>query len=133
MGIENFYLTNRILLIGLGGGVGSILRYLLSVSVYKLLRPNFPYGTLTVNALGSFLIGFLFVFLLDRFGGRTDQLRSLLIIGFLGGFTTFSSFSIETINLLENGEIYYGCLNIIISLFLCLSLTWGGIMLGRLV
>ncbi len=121
----------RLLLIALGGAVGSMFRYLISTATYKLIGRDFPYGTLSVNALGCFLIGLLFILLLDRFDDFSDQLRSLLIIGFLGGFTTFSSFSIETINLLENGELYRSLLNIIISIILCLGLTWLGILLGR--
>lgn len=122
---------NRILLIALGSGAGGVLRYLISTAAYRWLGREFPYGTLAVNAVGSFLIGLLFVILLEHFTEFADHLRSLLIIGFLGGFTTFSSFSIETINLLENGEIYRGFLNVIISVALCLSLTWLGILLGR--
>lgn len=124
-------LMDRILLIGIGSAIGGIFRYLVSTGTYKLVGRTFPYGTLTVNALGSFLVGILFIILLERFNGVADQLRSLLIIGFLGGFTTFSSFSIETINLIENGELYRGLLNILISIVLCLSLTWMGILLGR--
>ncbi len=125
-------ILSRIVLIGLGGAVGSIFRYLLSTGVQQFLKPSFPYGTLTVNAVGSFLIGLLFVLLLERFDGQAEQLRALLMIGFLGGFTTFSSFSIETFNLIESGEIYSGIFNVLISIFLCLSLTWVGVLLGRL-
>ena len=121
----------RILLIGLGGGIGSIFRYLVSIGTYKLFDRSFPFGTLSVNAIGSFLIGFLFIVLLDRFNGYSDQFRSLLIIGFLGGFTTFSSFSMETINLIEGGDLYRALLNVFVSVVLCLSLTWFGILLGR--
>jgi CrcB protein len=122
---------NKLFLIGFGSAVGGILRYLVSTGTYKILGRSFPYGTLVVNALGSFIIGFLFIILLERFNEFSDQLRALLIIGFLGGFTTFSSFSIETINLIEGGEIMRGLLNIIISIVLCLSLTWIGVLLGR--
>lgn len=125
-------MLTRIVLIGLGGAIGSVFRYLLSTSVHQFLKPSFPYGTLAVNALGCFLIGFVFVFLLERFNGQADSLRSLLMIGFLGGFTTFSSFSIETLNLIESGELLSGLLNVLISVVLCLSLTWVGVVLGRL-
>ncbi|MDR3478484.1 MAG: fluoride efflux transporter CrcB [Gammaproteobacteria bacterium] len=124
-------MIERLLLIGFGSGVGGILRYLVSTGAYKIFGRTFPYGTLCVNAIGSFLIGFLFVVLLERFNGIADQLRTLLIIGFLGGFTTFSAFSIETMNLLESADYYRGLLNIIISVVLCLGLTWIGMILGR--
>ena len=123
--------VDKILLIGLGSAIGGICRYLVSTGVHKLLGRAFPYGTLAVNALGSLLVGVIFVMLLERFNGFADQFRALLIIGFLGGFTTFSSFSIETINLIEAGELYRGLLNIFISIILCLSLTWIGVLLGR--
>lgn len=122
---------DRLFLIGAGSAIGGMARYLVSTGTYKLLGRAFPYGTLTVNAVGSLLVGFLFIVLLERFDGLADQLRSLLIIGFLGGFTTFSSFSLETINLFESGEIYRAFLNIFISVALCLCLTLAGILLGR--
>ena len=121
----------RLLLIGIGSGAGGIFRYLLSSGVHRLFGRAFPYGTLTVNALGSFLIGFLFILLLDRFSDFAEQFRSLLIIGFLGGLTTFSSFSLETLNLIEGGEILRAFLNIILSVTVCLCLAWLGIILGR--
>lgn len=120
-----------ILLVGLGSAVGGICRYLLSMTVHAFLGKSFPYGTLTVNALGSFLIGFLFILLLDRYASFAEELRALLVIGFLGGFTTFSSFSMETINLFENGEIMLAGLNIFLSITICLVLTWLAVLLGR--
>jgi fluoride exporter len=121
----------NIILIGFGSAIGGIFRYLVTTGIYKLLGRGFPYGTLTVNAIGSLLAGIAFIILLERFNGMADQLRSLLIIGFLGGFTTFSAFSLETIILFENGEITKGCLNIIISTIICLSLTWIGILIAK--
>jgi len=122
---------DRILLIGLGSAMGGILRYLVSTGVYKLFGRSFPFGTLAVNAIGALLAGFIFVILLERFDGMAEQLRSLLIIGFLGGFTTFSAFSIETINLIEGGELLHGVLNVFLSVSVCLCLTWIGVLLGR--
>jgi len=121
----------QILLIAIGGAFGSVSRYLASTHIHLWLPRNFPYGTLIVNITGSLIMGFLFTFLLNRFDGVGDYLRSLLLIGFLGGYTTFSSFSIETINLLENGDILAGLMNAILSVVLCLLFTWVGVLIGR--
>jgi CrcB protein len=121
----------QLLLIGLGSAIGGMSRYLLSNSVYNLISKDFPYGTLSVNMLGSFFIGVISTILMDRFEGLAVPLRALLIIGFLGGFTTFSSFSMETLNLLEGGEIFRAILNVVLSLVLCLLLTGMGVLLAR--
>lgn len=122
---------NQALLIMVGGGIGSLFRYWMSISVYALVGRSFPYGTLSVNVVGSFLMGLLSILLLERLNGQADFLRALVLIGFLGGFTTFSSFSMETLNLLENGEILKGCLNIIFSFSLCMVAVLLGALLGR--
>lgn len=118
-------------LIFLGSGLGGISRYWVSNRIYSLFGRQFPYGTLAVNISGSFMMGFLFILLLERFTLIGPQLRSLLLVGFLGGYTTFSAFSIETINLFENGAWVNGCLNIFSSVFLCLIATWLGVMGGK--
>ncbi|OGV38746.1 MAG: camphor resistance protein CrcB [Legionellales bacterium RIFCSPHIGHO2_12_FULL_42_9] len=119
------------LLIFLGAGFGGICRYWISNGVYWFLGRQFPYGTLVVNATGCFLMGLLFALIMERFDGIGPQLRSFLLIGFLGGYTTFSSFSIETINLFEHGEWFSACLNILLSVTLCILLTWIGIIGGK--
>jgi CrcB protein len=118
-------------LIFLGAGCGGVFRYWISNLSYWFLGRQFPYGTLIVNVSGCFLMGFLFVVLLERFDGVGPQLRSLLLIGLLGGYTTFSSFSIETLNLFENGAPLAGAANILLSVILCLAATWLGIIGGR--
>lgn len=119
------------LLIFIGAGLGGVSRYWVSNSIYWLIGRNFPYGTLVVNVSGSFITGFFFILLLERFDGVGPLLRSLLLIGFLGGYTTFSSFSIETINLFENGAWASGLLNIFFSMVLCLIAAWLGIIGGK--
>lgn len=122
---------DKILLIALGGAAGSVVRYLSSASIQLWFGKPFPLGTLFVNVSGSFVMGLLFVILLEKFGSFTDQLRALLLIGFLGGFTTFSSFSIETLNLFENSKIFLAFSNILLSPFLCLFAVWLGVKIGR--
>lgn len=122
----------NIILIFLGAGLGGVLRYWLSSSVYSLLGKQFPYGTLFVNVSGCLLMGFLFVLIMDRFDGVGPQLRSLLLIGFLGGYTTFSSFSVETISLIENGQWIVASINILLSNILCIAAAWIGIVGARL-
>lgn len=118
-------------LIFIGAGLGGISRYWTSNGVYLLLGRNFPFGTMIVNATGCLLMGLLYTLILERFNGIEQQLRFLLLIGFLGGYTTFSSFSIETINLYESGDWLNANLNILLSFIICISLTWLGIFLGR--
>lgn len=119
------------MLIFLGAGLGGVSRYWVSNGIYWLIGKNFPYGTLFVNATGSFLMGLFFILLLERMDGLGPQLRSLLLIGFMGGYTTFSSFSLETLSLFENGNLLTGCLNIVLSVLLCLAMAWLGILGGR--
>lgn len=121
----------NLLLIFLGAGLGGSARYLLSNALYTLLGRQFPWGTLVVNASGSFIIGVLFILLLNRYALYAPQLRLFLLVGFLGGYTTFSSFSIETWNLIESGAWLAGIMNILLNLILCLGLTWLGITWSR--
>ena len=115
----------------LGGGAGSALRYWLSGSVYRFVKPTFPYGTLVVNVSGCFLIGFLMAVFEERFVVQ-PLLRVFLTLGVLGGFTTFSTFSFETIELFREGSMMSGFMNVLLSLGGCLAATFLGNMLGRL-
>jgi CrcB protein len=101
-----------------------------STGVYALLGRAFPYGTLAVNLVGSLLMGFLYVLLLERMTVGPEA-RAALLIGLLGGFTTFSTFSIETLNLIEQAEVVKAGLNAVISVVGCLGAAWIGLMLGR--
>ncbi|OUD14652.1 camphor resistance protein CrcB [Thioflexithrix psekupsensis] len=119
----------QLIAIGLGGAIGSLARFWLATGVYAWLGRDFPWGTLLVNLLGSFLIGFLAFFLADR--ALAVEWRAAIFMGFLGAFTTFSTFSLETIALLQIGEVTRAFLNIIVSVFCCLLATWLGMILAK--
>lgn len=121
----------NIFLVFLGGGIGATARYGLQGVVYRVAGAAFPYGTLAVNVLGSLLIGFLMAFFEERFIVN-PSLRLFLTIGILGGFTTFSSFSYETIAMLRDGSYLAALGNITLSVLLCLGATWLGIIGGKL-
>lgn len=124
---------NNILLIFIGAGLGGVLRFLVSESVHLFFNKNFPYGTLIVNISGSLLMGILFVLIIEKFHDLGPHLRALLLIGLLGGYTTFSSFSLETIHLLEQGQWMHASLNVILSTVLCIGATWGGLLFARII
>ncbi len=108
------------LIVSLGAALGGGLRYWVSDLTYKFLPTTFPYGTLAVNILGSFILGVI-IFMFDDKELITPGVRLFLAVGFCGGFTTFSTFSLETINLLKDSQIIPGLLNILSNLFLCLA------------
>lgn len=118
------------LAIAAGGAIGALLRFWMSTWVYARLGSDFPYGTLAVNVLGSLLMGVLYVVLLERMD--LDPIwRAALLVGLLGAFTTFSTFSIETLNLIENREIITAIMNIFLSVVLCIGAAWLGVIAGR--
>lgn len=106
------------------------MRFWMSGWVYGLFGRDFPYGTLAVNVAGSLLMGVSFVLLVERLGSAPEW-RALVMIGFLGAFTTFSTFSLETVQLLEGGAVGRAMINVLSSVAFCLVATWLGIVLGR--
>jgi fluoride exporter len=120
----------HLLAIAVGGAIGSLLRYGGTVGVHQLLGKGFPYGTLTVNVIGSLLVGILYVLLVERLQAGPEW-RALLITGLLGGFTTFSTFSLETLMLVEQGTLLKAAMNVVLSVVLCLAVAWIGIVVGR--
>ena len=121
---------NKILAVAVGGALGSVLRYGLSNWIHSFAGRGFPYGTLAVNVLGCLAMGFLFVLLVES--ARENALwRAGLMIGVLGGFTTFSAFSMETFNLMEQGAMAKAFGNMAANLILCVGATWLGVILAR--
>jgi CrcB protein len=122
----------KVLLIGLAGLVGTVGRYALSGVIARRFGETFPAGTLVVNIVGCFLAGLLFYLLQER-NLVTPMTRTVVMIGLLGGFTTFSSFGLQTFTLLRDGEFWFATLNIVGSNFLGLLMVWAGYTLGKLV
>lgn len=119
-------MIRTMILIGLGGGIGSIFRYLTSVVISKYFHSNFPLATLVVNILGCFLIGLL-LGLFDRHQLTNPSLKFLFLTGFCGGFTTFSAFASENIILFQSGYSLTAFLYIAISILVCLFAVWLGL------
>jgi CrcB protein len=122
---------NQILAIALGGALGSVARFLASTGIHALLGRDFPYGTFIVNLSGCLAMGFLFVLLTETFSNNA-VLRAGILIGVLGGYTTFSTFSIETLNLIEQGELAKALAYVAGSVVLSLLGTWLGVVWGRM-
>jgi CrcB protein len=118
------------LAIATGGALGALLRYWISTGTHAVLGRGFPYGTLTVNVLGSLLMGFLYIWLLDRMV-TGPAVRAFLLIGLLGAFTTFSTFSIETLNLIEAGQAGRALVNVLLSVTLCITAAGIGVLAAR--
>lgn len=119
----------NLLLIFLGGGIGSLCRF--AISVWFLpLSGRFPYGTLTANILASLIAGFLIAWMAGRPG--TDQTRAFALIGFCGGFSTFSTFSLETYTLVQSGQYGLGILYAVASFIACLAGVIAGVWISRL-
>jgi fluoride exporter len=116
----------KFLWIGIGGFAGAVMRYLVSGWVQQSSKSiAFPFGTLAVNVLGCLAIGGL-SYLADARGLLHADLRLLLIVGLLGGFTTFSTFGNETMNLLRDGELLIALTNVGVNVVLCLAAVWAG-------
>ncbi len=106
------------------------MRYLTSTGVHAVLGRGFPYGTLVVNVLGSLLMGVLTILMLERLSIGPEW-RAGFLIGVLGAFTTFSTFSMETLNLIEQGDWFKALANVFLSTGLCLLAVWLGVLMGR--
>jgi len=123
-------MIRQMLAIAAGGAVGAVLRWLLAGAVQRLAGGAFPWGTFAVNALGSFLIGFLFVYMVER-SAASELWRLALTVGMLGALTTFSTYSLESLRLLQSGAVAMAMANVLGQILVCMSLTWLGVQLAR--
>ena len=122
----------KLLIIGLGGFLGSVARYVTAKFVDDKLSPIFPYGTLTVNILGSFLLGIIYIIALRK-AGLTDNGRLFLGVGFCGGFTTFSAFALENFTLIQEKFVGTSLLYISVSVIGGILALAAGVWVGRFV
>ncbi len=119
---------NKLIYVGIGGFIGACLRYLISINSSKLFGTQLPYGTLIVNVLGGILIGLIMEYSLTS-DSISAEMKLFLTTGIMGGLTTFSTFSYETINFFSEGSYILGTLNTCLNLFLSL----GGVLFGKYV
>jgi len=117
--------------VAVGGALGAMARYALSTWVFQVSSNKFPYATLTVNVLGSFVMGILFVVIIER-TALPVEMRNLWMIGFLGAFTTFSTFSLDALGLWQNGHLFMALLYVLSTVVLCLLAISSSIWLTRL-
>lgn len=121
---------SHILLVALGGGLGASARYLTNLAALRIAGPSFPWGTITVNIVGSFLMGVLIAALARR-TGTSMEMRSFLATGFLGGFTTFSAFSLDFAVMWERGNQWHGALYLGASVLLSIMALFAGLAFVR--
>lgn len=122
----------KYVLVFVGGGLGSMLRLLLGSYIGDRLGTRFPYGTLVVNVTGSFLMGLIFAFLTAKTQWSPNW-RYLIPIGFIGGYTTFSSFEFETLGSIQDGQFGLGILYVMLSVIIGFAAVWGGVIAGKAV
>lgn len=120
----------KYLMVGLGGALGSILRFWASGVISNRLGDRFPYGTFVINCTGSFLIGLIVTLLAERTHWSPNW-RYLIPIGFIGGYTTFSAFELETFRSFQDGEMLIASLNVLLSVIVGFFSLWLGVITGR--
>ena len=120
----------KYVMVGVGGCLGSILRFWLGSYIGSRMGTRFPYGTFVINITGSFLIGLVYAFVTARTQWSPNW-RYLIPIGFIGGYTTFSSFEYETLLTIQAGQVGLGLLYVVLSVVVGFVAVWGGVVMGR--
>jgi len=120
----------KLMAVAAGGAIGASLRYGAATLTDALMGSEFPYGTLLVNVVGSLVIGYLLV-LLPEPENQVPVVRLLLITGVLGGFTTYSAFSVETLQLINDGHLTRAGMNVALTLVFCFLAVWAGYLMGK--
>jgi len=114
-----------LLFVAMGGALGAVLRYSISSGIYHWFGRSFPYGTLVVNVVGSLAIGLLSILLVEKFN-VSQEIKLGLVVGVLGALTTFSTFSWDTLHLLEQGFVQKAFLNVLLNVTVCIGAAWLG-------
>lgn len=122
----------KILIIGFGGFIGAVMRYSISGWVQKFFSGNFPYGTLVVNIIGSLILGFFLVLSEGRFTFNPAW-RSFVAVGMMGALTTFSTFSYETVMLLQENLYVQAGLNTLLNVILTFIAVWAGMVIAKVI
>lgn len=122
---------NQLLLIFIGGGLGSLVRFFLSTFIQETVGERFPLGTLSVNVLASVILG-LFVGLVEIKSLTNPTYKAFIAVGFCGGFSTFSTFSNDTLQLIQHNKTVEALMNVLLNVILCIVATFGGITLAKI-
>ena len=123
-------MMNQVIAISVGASAGALSRWGMVLLMQRWFGAGYPWATLFVNAVGSFVLGFLVIWFLDK-THLSDLLRLMLTVGFLGSFTTFSTFSVETVRLMEQGSLTTSLIHTIGSVVLCIFMAWLGMLLAK--
>lgn len=116
----------NLLFVAMGGALGAVLRYGISSGIYTWFGRSFPYGTLVVNVIGSFSIGLLSILLIEKFD-VPHEVRLALVVGVLGALTTFSTFSWDTLDLMQQGMMQKAFINVLLNVVVCIGAAWVGV------